>query len=32
MSVGTILYLNFVLGTWIYNGACLNNKDEVVTN
>jgi hypothetical protein len=29
MSLGTILYLNFVLGTWRYVGACLNNKDEV---
>jgi hypothetical protein len=29
MSLGTILYLNFFLGTWRYVGACLNNKDEV---
>jgi hypothetical protein len=31
MSLGTILYLHFVFGTWIYVGSCINNKDEVVT-
>jgi hypothetical protein len=31
MSLGTILYLNFVLCAWRYVGACLNNTDEVVT-
>jgi hypothetical protein len=27
---GDHLVLDFVLGTWRYFGACLNNKDEVV--